>query len=277
MIELGKYNTLRADRNTEPGIYLEDENGEAVLLPHKYVPLTLRLDDMLEVFIYADNENRLIATTLKPKMCLHEFGSVKINSVTSYGAFAEWGVAKDLLIPLKEQHKRLKEGQTVICYLFIDEQTGRLTASSKINKYISTEKPNLKEGDEVEILVADGNDLGVQVIVNNKHFGLVYYDEIFEPLLRGSRMKAFVKKVREDGKLDISLERQGYQKVEPNAQRILDTLKESGGKLILSDKSDPEDIRDVLTMSKKTFKKAIGLLYKQKRINILDDRIELVE
>ncbi len=277
MIELGKYNTLRADRNTEPGIYLEDENGEAVLLPHKYVPLTLRLEDMLEVFIYADNENRLIATTLTPKMCLHEFGSVKISSVTAYGAFAEWGVAKDLLIPLKEQHKRLTEGQTAICYLFIDEQTGRLTASSKINKYISIEKPELNEGDEVDILVADGNDLGVQVIVNNKHFGLVYDDEIFEPLLRGNRMKAFVKKVREDGKLDIALEKQGYQKVEPNAQRILDILAESGGKLILSDKSDPEDIRDVLTMSKKTFKKAIGLLYKQKRINILDDRIELVD
>tara|TARA_R110002049_G_scaffold66165_3_gene173005 strand:- start:2456 stop:3286 length:831 start_codon:yes stop_codon:yes gene_type:complete len=270
MIELGKYNTLRADRNTEPGVYLEDESGEAVLLPHKYVPLTLRLGDMLDVFIYADNENRLIATTLKPNMCLHEFGLLKVNSVTNYGAFAEWGVAKDLLIPLKEQAKKLQEGQTTIGYLFVDEVTGRLTASTKLARYMSDEKPELNVGDEVEILVADGNDLGVQVIVNNKHWGMVFDSDIIEPLMRGSRQKAYVRKVREDNKIDIALEKDGYQKVEPNAQRILDAIDKNGGVLNLTDKSDPEDIRDQLVMSKKTFKKAVGLLYKEKRI-VIDD------
>lgn len=275
MIKLGKYNTLRADRNTEPGVYLEDENGEAVLLPHKYVPLTLRLGDMLEVFIYADNENRPIATTLKPSMCLHEFGLMKVNSVTNYGAFAEWGVAKDLLIPLKEQAKKLQEGQTAIGYLFIDELTGRLTASTKLARYMSDEKPELGVGDEVDILVADGGDLGVQVIVNNKHWGMVYDSDIIEPLMRGSKMKAFVRKVRDDNKLDISLEKDGYQKVEPNAQRILDAIDKNGGVLNLTDKSDPEDIRDQLVMSKKTFKKAVGLLYKEKRIVIEDTCLRL--
>ncbi len=273
MIELGKYNTLRADRNTEPGVYLEDETGEAVLLPHKYVPLTLRLDDMLEVFIYADNENRLIATTLKPNMCLHEFGLLKVNSVTNYGAFAEWGVAKDLLIPLKEQAKRLQEGQTTIGYLFVDEVTGRLTASTKLAKYMSQEAPELEAGDEVEILVADGNDLGVQVIVNNKHWGMVYDSDIIEPLMRGSKQKAYVRKVREDHKIDIALEKDGYQKVEPNAQRILDAIDKNGGVLNLTDKSDPEDIRDQLLMSKKTFKKSVGLLYREKRIVIEDTHL----
>lgn len=277
MIELGKYNTLRADRNTEPGVYLEDELGEAVLLPHKYVPLTLRLGDMVKVFIYADNENRLIATTLTPSMCLHEFGLLKVNSITNYGAFAEWGVAKDLLIPLKEQAKKLQEGQTTIGYLFIDEVTGRLTASTKLSRYMSTEKPDLRVGDEVDILVVDGTDLGVQVIVNNAHWGMIYDDDIIEPLLRGSRHKAYVRKVRTDNKLDIALEKDGYQKVEPNAQRILDTLKANNGVLNLSDKSDPEDIRDQVLMSKKTFKKAIGMLYREKRITIEGDCIKLVD
>jgi hypothetical protein len=274
MIELGKYNTLRADRNTEPGVYLEDENGEAVLLPHKYVPLTLRLGDMLEVFIYADNENRLIATTLKPSMCLHEFGLLKVNSVTNYGAFAEWGVAKDLLIPLKEQAKRLQEGQTTIGYLFVDEVTGRLTASTKLSKYMNQDPPDLKLGDEVDILVADGNDLGVQVIVNNQHWGMVYDSDIIEPLMRGSKQKAYVRKVRDDNKIDIALEKDGYQKVEPNAQRILDAIDKNGGVLNLTDKSDPEDIRDQLIMSKKTFKKAVGLLYREKRIVIEETHLK---
>lgn len=276
MIKLGEYNTLEILRETEPGLYLGDEEDNVVLLPHKYKPETYEIGDKLKVFIYLDNEERPIATTLEPFLMLNSFGYLHCSDVTEYGAFMDWGLEKQLFVPFKEQARPMKKGSWYIVYLYLDEKTNRLVGSSKTNQFLQNEKLTVEPFQEVEILVTHITEKGANAIVNGLHHGLIYIDDIFEDIRSGDRLKAFIKKIREDNKIDLVLQVPGYKSIEPNANFIREELEAAGGFLPLHDKSDPEVIKNQLGMSKKSFKKAIGTLYKDKQILIKEDGIELI-
>ncbi len=276
MLQLGEYQLLRILRETDPGLYLGNSEGDEVLLPHKYKPESFELGDELNVFIYLDHEERPVATTLEPYVLLNEFGYLHCSDVNKYGAFMDWGLEKQLFVPFKEQARPMKPGNWYIVRLYLDEQTNRLTGSSKTNKFLSNENLTVAKFDEVDILVTHLTDKGANVIVNGIHKGLIYSEDIFEDIRTGDRMKAFVKKIRHDNKLDIVLQTPGYKSIEPNANYVLDELKAAGGFIPLHDKSDPETIKNELGLSKKSFKKAIGSLYKDKQIVIKEDGIELI-
>ncbi|MCP9762704.1 CvfB family protein [Lacihabitans soyangensis] len=276
-MEVGKYNTLQILRGTSVGMYLGDEEGNDVLLPHKYIPENAQIGESIEVFIYRDSEDRLIATTLKPLILLNQFAILEVVAATQFGAFLDWGLEKDLFVPFKEQNHKLQKGQYVPVYLYLDEQTDRVVASAKVHKYFKNlDGVDLEEGQEVDLLVFEKTELGHNVVVNNLYKGLVYENETFRRLAWGDTTKGYVKLIRDEGKIDISLQPLGFLKtLEPNQKAILDKLQQSGGTLNLSDSSDPIEIQEVLEMSKKAFKKAIGVLYKDKKIIIKSDSIVL--
>jgi predicted RNA-binding protein (virulence factor B family) len=276
-MEVGKYNTLQILRGTSVGMYLGDEEGNDVLLPHKYIPENAQIGENIEVFIYRDSEDRLIATTLKPLILLNQFAILEVVAATQFGAFLDWGLEKDLFVPFKEQNHKLQKGQYVPVYLYLDEQTDRVVASAKVHKYFKNlDGVDLDEGQEVDLLVFEKTELGHNVVVNNLYKGLVYENETFRRLAWGDTTKGYVKLIRDEGKIDISLQPLGFLKtLEPNQKAILDKLQQSGGTLNLSDNSDPIQIQEVLEMSKKAFKKAIGVLYKDKKIIIKSDSIVL--
>lgn len=275
-MELGKYNKLTAARYTSVGLFLEDENEESVLLPMKWVPKDVTEGDELEVFVYLDSEERPIATTMKPAAQVGEFAYLQVKQTTRLGAFLDWGLQKDLFVPFIEQEGRMQANHWYTVYVYIDPLTDRITASARIDNRVETENIDLKPNQEVDLLVASQSPLGYNVIIDQKYLGLVYENEVFKNLKLGDRPKGYIKQIREDNKIDVSLQKQGYANVEPNAQLILDKLKSAEGFLPLNDKSSPEEISSELEMSKKTFKKAIGGLYKQKLISIENDGIRLV-
>ena len=277
MIRLGEYNTLEILRETDPGLYLGDTQENVVLLPHRYKPENFNIGDMLEVFVYLDYEERPVATTLTPHVLLNDFGYLHCSDVNEFGAFMDWGVQKQLFVPFKEQARPMKVGNWYIVYLSMDEQTNRLVGSSKTNKYLNNDSVTLQKFDEIAIMVTHITDLGANVIVNGTHKGLIFINDIFEDIRTGDTMKAYVKGVREDNKIDVVLQSPGYRSIEPNANFILEELKAAGGFMPLHDKSEPQDIKNELGMSKKSFKKAIGTLYKDKQIAIKPDGIELID
>jgi len=278
MMEIGKHTTLVILRETEPGLYL-GENMDAedvVLLPHKYKPESFEIGDEIRVFIYLDYEERIIATTLEPYILLNSFGYLRCAAVSKHGAFMEWGLEKHLFVSFKEQARPMKEGNWYIVYMYLDEQTNRLAGASKTNQFLQNDTITVKQYEEVNILVTHLTEKGANVIINGIHKGLIYIEDIFEDIRTGDRMKAYIKKIREDNKIDVVLQTLGYKSIEPNAQFILDELKASGGFIALHDKSSPDAIKDILGLSKKSFKRAIGSLYKDKQIVIKEDGIELV-
>lgn len=277
MIRIGEHNTLEILRLTSVGLYLGDADDNDILLPNKYVPEYYEIGDKIEVFCYLDHEERPVATTLTPKILLNDFAMLKAVEVNEIGAFLDWGLEKHLFVPFREQARKMEEGKWYLVYLYLDEETGRLVASSKTNRFISNEELTVSKFDEVDLIVSRYTELGVEVIINKKHKGLVYENEIFEKLRLGDKRKGVIKKIREDNKIDVSFQQIGYKNIEPSAQKVLDELANSGGFLGLHDKSDSDLIRDLLGMSKKTFKKAIGSLYKQKLITITDDGIRLIK
>lgn len=276
MLQLGQYQQLSILRETDPGLFLGNDEGDEVLLPQKYKPEEFEIGDTLRVFVYLDHEERPVATTLDPYVTLNEFGYLQCSDVNNFGAFMDWGLEKQLFVPFKEQARPMKEGNWYIVYLYLDELTNRLTGSSKTNKFLNNDSLTVSMFDEVEILVSHLTDKGANVIVNGIHKGLIYLENIFEDIRTGDRLKAYVKKIRSDKKLDIVLQTPGYKSIEPNANYILDELKAAGGFMPLHDKSDPEEIKNELGISKKSFKKAIGSLYKDKQIRIKEDGIELI-
>jgi len=277
-VELGVYNELRLDRFTSPGAYLEDEEGNDVLLPTKYVDPSFQIDDMIKVFLYKDSEGRIIATTLTPKILVNQFAFLKIAEVNQYGAFAEWGVEKHLLIPYREQPKPLEEGKHYFIYMYIDEATERLVGTSRIGMYMETvENDELQADDEVDLMVWEFTELGLKVLVNNRFQGLIFKNELHRRVRMGETLRGFVKTVRPDGKLDIVLERAGYDKIDTHAQKLLTMLENNGGFLDLTDKSDPEEIQYRTGWSKKVFKQVVGNLYKQRLISLHENGITLVE
>ena len=282
MIQIGKYNTLTILRDTQVGLFLGDANSNAdgldgILLPNKYVPKVFEIGEELTVFVYLDHEERLVATTLEPYILLNEFSLLRVNYVNNIGAFLDWGMEKDILVPFKEQARPMEKGKRYLVYLYMDEKTNRLVASSKTNQFLSNDDLDIQNGDEVDLIVSHITEIGINVIINEKHKGLLYKDEVYDDAIRtGDRMVGYIKNIRPDNKIDVSLQKQGYENVEPNSEIIIDELRANRGFLRLNDNSDPDDIRTVLKMSKKTFKKAIGLLYKQKIIDIKTDGIYLI-
>jgi len=277
MIKLGEYNDLYILRDTDPGLFLGDSDGNEVLLPHKYKPDVYDIGDEIRVFAYLDNEERPITTTLEPFLMLNTFGYLHCSDVTKFGAFMDWGLEKQLFVPFKEQARPMKAGNWYIVYLYLDEITDRLVGSSKTNKYVNNDNLTVENFDEVNILVTHLTEKGANVIINGIHKGLIYIEDIFEDIRTGDRLKAYIKNIREDNKIDVVLQPPGYRSIEPNANFVLDELKAAGGFLPLHDKSAPESIKNLLGMSKKSFKKAIGSLYKDKQINLKEDGIELID
>mgnify|MGYP000704365500 FL=1 len=276
MIHLGKINTLEIIREAVQGLYIADEDGNEVLLPNRYVPENFKIWEKIEVFVYLDNEERPVATTDKPYIQLNDFALLRCNQVTDYGAFLDWGLVKELFCPFKEQAFKMKPGGWYLVYCYMDEKTNRLVASSKTNRFLDNKTLTVNEFDEVDLIVSHPSEIGMNVIVNKTHAGLIYKDAIFKDLSVGDKLKGIVKKIRPGNKLDIALGQIGYRNIEPNAELIMHELHDNSGFLNLTDKSDPEDIKAQLQMSKKNFKKAVGTLYKQHLIEIKSDGIYLV-
>ncbi len=275
-MKIGQFNTLTIDRDTQVGLFLT--NGkEDVLLPNKYVPKVFEIGEEMTVFVYLDHEERPVATTLVPYIFLNEFALLRVNYINQIGAFMDWGMEKDILVPFKEQARPMEKGKRYLVYLYMDEKTNRLVASSKTNQFLDNENITIEKGEEVDLIISHITEIGINVIINQKHKGLVYKDEVYDDDIRtGDKMKGYIKLVRPDGKIDVSLHKQGFESIEPNSEIIMNELRASRGFLRLNDNSNPEDIKTVLKMSKKTFKKAIGLLYKEKLIEIKEDGIYLV-
>jgi len=275
MIELGRLNTMHILRDTSVGMFLGGKDFEDTLLPNRYVPIDKRVGDEIEVFVYLDGEERPVATTTTPFVMRDEFAYLEVKEVNRIGAFLDWGLEKDLLVPFKEQTKRLNPGDWVFVKAILDTKTNRLLATMKWKKELTLELPPFYSGEEVDVIIASETDLGYSAIVNNAYNGLLYSNEVFQDIAIGDQFKAYIKKVREDGKLDLQMQGIGASGIEPNAAKILELLEENEGKLNLHDKSSPDDIKRIAQMSKKTFKKAIGTLYKQRRIEILPEGIRL--
>jgi len=278
VIDIGKFHDLEILRHTSVGLFLGDAEGEDVLLPNKYCPEEYEIGDKLHVFVYRDFAERKVATNIIPKIQLHEFALLKAVVVNEIGAFLDWGLEKHLLVPFSEQRMSMEEGRWYVVYLDLDAGSDRLYGSNKIDKILSNQELRVEENDEVDLLVYHESELGFSVIVNHCHDGLLYKNEVFQVLDIGDKLKGFVKKIRPENKLDISIFPTGYKKlIDKNAEEIYRILKEGHGFLELSDKSSPNEIYVQLSMSKKAFKKAIGTLYKEKRIVIEETQIRLPE
>jgi predicted RNA-binding protein (virulence factor B family) len=272
-MKIGEYNVLTILRFTSVGAYLGDEDDNDVLLPNKYLTDDMEIDQEITVFLYKDSEDRLVATTQKPYIKLNSFAYLKVKEISAYGAFVDWGLEKDLLIPFREQTNRLEEDKYYLVYLKLDTATNRLVATTKTKKLYATDTSSIQVNDEVDLLLCETFDLGVKVIVNDAFLGIIYHNDVNRKLRRGDYTKGYVYNIREDGKLDVRLEKSGYEKIEPLSQQLLDLIKSKKGIIYLTDKSHPDEIREVVGMSKKTFKQAVGNLYKNRLIQINDDSI----
>jgi len=275
MIEIGKINSLRVVKFVDFGAYLDGQEKGEILIPKRYIPLTVQVDDIIDVFIYTDSEDRIIATTEKPYAQVDEFAYLHVTSVNKYGAFLDWGLLKDLLVPFSEQKQDLEEGNSYIVRVFLDKLTERIAATTKIDKYLNAELPTYQPDDAVEILIHSQTDIGYKAIVDNKFWGILYENEVFRTLKRGQRLTAYIKKVRPDGKIDLNLDKPGFEKIDDLTDRIIEKLKANNGFIGVTDKSSPETIYGMFAASKKTYKKAIGSLFKQRLIEILEDGIRL--
>jgi len=277
MIQIGEWNNLIILRDTDPGLFLGDDDGNEVLLPNRYVPQDFNIGQTLRVFVYLDNEERLVAVTDTPYIKKGEFALLRCNAVNDYGAFLDWGMLKELFCPFKEQAFPMKKGGWYLVHCFLDDQTNRLVASSKTNRFLDNSELTVALFDEVDLIVSHPSDIGMNVIVNTKHLGLVYNDAIFQDMSIGDTMKGIVKKIRPGNKLDISLQRIGYRNIKPSAQALLELIQQHNGFININDKSTPELIKSIAQMSKKSFKKAVGSLYKQRLIRLESDGIYLIE
>jgi predicted RNA-binding protein (virulence factor B family) len=275
MLQIGVYHTLKIDRETKVGLFLVNETDD-VLLPNKYVPNDFTIGDDLTVFVYLDHEERPVATTLKPFISLNSFAVLKVSYINKFGAFLNWGMEKDLFAPFKEQARPMEKDKRYIVTMYLDKQTGRLAASSKINQFLDKEPLDVEVGQEVDLMVSHITEIGINVIINGKFRGLAYQNEVFETVSPGYKTKGYIKTIRPDGKIDVSFQKQGFEAIDDSSQQVLEALKQNDGVLRLNDNSHPEEIKSVLKMSKKTFKKAIGSLYKQKLIDINNEGIQLV-
>jgi predicted RNA-binding protein (virulence factor B family) len=278
MSMIGKRNTLTVLRDSAPGVYLDGgEHGE-ILLPNRYVPRQAAPGDRIEVFIYRDSEDRLVATTQTPRATVGEVASLKVVSVNrQIGAFLDWGLAKDLLLPFREQTGPVQVGQEVVVRVYLDEKTQRIVASMKLGKEPAQEAHYLRTGEQVEFLITEKTALGYKALVEGRHPALLYHEGISVPVAIGQQLRGFVRALRPDGKIDLSLDEAGFRRVAPLAQKIVNALQKNGARLSLDDDSPPEKIRQTFGVSKKSFKQALGTLYKARRIRFSKPGIELLD
>lgn len=276
-IELGKFNQLEVVKEVDFGLYLDGEEEGEILLPTRYVPDDCKIGDFLNVFLYLDMDERLIATTLTPLVQVGQFACLEVAWVNQFGAFLNWGLMKDLFVPFSEQKMKMQVGRNYVVHAHLDEESYRIVASAKVERYLSKDIPSYSPDEEVNILIWQKTDLGFKAIIDNKYSGLLYENEIFRPLETGVQATAFVKQVREDGKVDLMLQKAGFAKVDDFAKTLLDYIEEHGGRISLTDKSPADEIYDVFEVSKKTFKKGVGDLYKKRLIILEEGGIKLAK
>ena len=276
-IGLGKLNQLEVVKEVDFGLYLDGGEEGEILLPTRYVSEGCQVGDMLNVFLYLDIDERLIATTLTPLVQVGQFACLEVAWVNQFGAFLNWGLMKDLFVPFSEQKMKMQVGRKYVIHAHLDDESYRIVASAKVERYLSKDIPDYAPGTEVDILIWQKTDLGFKAIIDNKHSGLLYENEIFCTLETGMQMRAFVKQVREDGKVDLILQKPGFEKIDDFSKTLLDYIKEHGGRIHLNDKSPAEDIYDTFGVSKKTFKKGVGDLYKKRLISLQENGITLAE
>lgn len=267
MLKIGNYNTLKIAREVDFGYYLVTDDGRELLLPRKYMPEDKGIGDELKVFVYTDSEDRLIATTEVPYAVVGDFAYLQVKDVNNAGAFLDWGIpGKDLLVPYSEQKARMKQGGIYLVYVYLDDASKRVVASAKIEHFIGNVIPEYRPGQRVSALIVEHTPIGYRAIVDNRHWGMIYDNEIFRPLELESTVKAFVKSVREDYKIDLTLSDRAVKRVGDLSDRILEAIDVAGGELHVTDASTPDEIREAFECSKKDFKKAVGHLYKEKKI-----------
>jgi predicted RNA-binding protein (virulence factor B family) len=276
MIKVGDYNVMKVLREVDFGFYLDD-SAEGILLPKRFVPTGLAVGNEIKVFVYHDSEGRLLATTQQPKGVVGEIVKLKAVTVTNQGAFLDWGLMKDIFVPKSKQLGGMREGAEYLVKIYIDEQTGRVAATEKIEPFLSNETLTVEENESVDLTVYRRTDIGYLVIINNKHTGVLHFNEIYQSIGVGDKMKGFIKKIRPDNTIDVVIGKQGYERVEDEAGKILRLLNENNGYLPYHDKSDPDEIYEFFGMSKKAFKMAVGTLYKQQKISLAKTGIKLLE
>lgn len=278
MLQAGEYQTLRISRIADPGIYLTDEEGAEVLLPNRYVSLSDHVGDLVEVFVYHDSENRLIATREKPLAVVGEAAVLEAVDRNAHGVFLAWGItAKDLFMPNRNVPFEVQMGGHYLVYLYRDPLTGRVVATTKLGKYISNAEIGVRAHEQVDLLVARRMEMGYRVVINNRHWGMIYNDQIFSPIKVGDRLTGYVHRISAEGRIDVMLQQEGRQLRDSSAERLLELLQKSAGRLPLDDNSSPEEIASLTGLSKKSFKKAVGALYRQRRISIGKGAIELLK
>jgi uncharacterized protein len=275
MVEIGKLNTLKIVKEVDFGLYLDGGLNGEILIPKRYVPENWEIDGEIEVFIYNDSEDRIIATTDMPYAMVGDFAYLEVISVNTVGAFLDWGLAKDLLVPFREQNTKMREGKSYVVAIYLDDESQRIVATSKLDKVLDNIPVEYEENQEIEILIQSRTDLGYKVIINKSHWGMIYENQIFQEIEIGQQMKAYIQKIREDEKIDVMLHKPGFEKVDILANLILSELKENHGFLSVNDKSSSEDIYELFKESKKTFKKALGQLYRKKLIVMDESGIKL--
>jgi predicted RNA-binding protein (virulence factor B family) len=275
MIKVGEYNELEIVKQLDFGIYLGKENVE-ILMPTKWVPKGAKIGDMLNVFIFRDSDDRLIATTVKPLAIANTFAFLEVKQVNNIGAFLDWGMDKDLLVPFREQAVRMEPGKSYVVFVYADEETDRLIGSTKLLRFIERDNVTVQNGDVVDLLIYSQTELGYNAIVNNLYSGLIYKNEIFENIRVGDHLQGYVKNVREDNKIDLSLQKSGFELVDDVKWRILNIIKAENGFLALNDDSTPEEIKAKLQISKKAFKKAIGALYRERLVTLTGKGVQLI-
>ncbi|KPY28411.1 CvfB family protein [Pseudomonas syringae] len=278
MALIGRYNSLQIVKHTNFGLYLDGTQDGEILLPNRYIPKDVPTEDedWLNVFVYLDSEDKLLATTEKPKVQVGEFASLKVVEVNSIGVFLDWGLPKDLLLPYSEEKRTLQAGDYCVVHVYLDKHTRRITATARLDRYLDKTPANYSVGQEVDLLVAEATDMGFKAIINNKHWGLIHKNEVFKFMRAGKQEKGYIKEIRSDGNISLSLQPVGAEAASSLNSKILAKLRENDGTLPVSDKSDPQVISGLFGVSKGNFKKAIGALYKQGQIVIHADRIELV-
>ena len=276
MINIGNFNNLKVLKLVDFGAYLDGGNNIEILLPSRYINTPLQINDSVNVFIYTDSEDRLIATTENPLIKVGEFAYLKAKQITQFGAFLDWGLPKDLLVPFREQKTRMKEDLEYLVYAYLDDTTKRIVASSKIEKFLGNKIPCYKNGESVNILVYTQTEIGYKVIVDNMFHGMLYYNEIFQEINIGDKLNAFIKTIRQDGKIDLTLSDKVENRISILSEKIYNWIVINGGETTICDKSNPKEIKKIFACSKKDFKKAIGLLYKEHRISISDKGIQVL-
>ncbi|MBM6550107.1 S1 RNA-binding domain-containing protein [Marinomonas ostreistagni] len=272
---IGRMNVLRVVKEKDFGVYLDGEQLGEILLPKRYIPKGLRVGDDVEVFIYLDSEDELIATTERPKVQVGEFAGLKSVAVNNVGAFFNWGLPKDLLVPFSQQKNRVEEGQTHLLFVYLDQHTNRIVATTKVDALLNREEPPYRTGDKVDIIVGDRTDIGFKCIVDSRFWGVLFYQDVIGKVYKGDKLAAYIKRVRDDGKIDLSIQQTGYKKVKNILDDIIEYLEANGGEMAITDKSSPDVIFKTFNVSKATFKKALGALYKEQKIALSKEKVSL--